>query len=99
MASGCWSFTERIPRGDVAAALIAGRIFVLGGETSTQVFSTNESLDLRSLTWGPAPTKAGENVVFRALLDSIVVASACPQDLNEINHYRPSSIGIELSPD
>jgi len=52
-----------------------------------------------SLTWGPAPTKAGENVVFRALLDSIVVASACPQDLNEINHYRPSSIGIELSPD
>lgn len=43
------------PRGDVAAALIAGRIFVLGGETSTQVFATNEALDLRSLTWGPAP--------------------------------------------
>ena len=24
-------------------------------------------------------------------VDSIVVASACPQDLNEINHYRPTS--------
>jgi uncharacterized protein len=52
-----------------------------------------------SLSWGPAPTKAGENVVLRALLPSIVVASACPQDLNEINHYRPSPVGIELLPD
>ena len=43
------------PRGDVAAALIAGRIFVIGGETSTQVFPTNEALDLRTTTWGPAP--------------------------------------------
>jgi uncharacterized protein YcgI (DUF1989 family) len=52
-----------------------------------------------SLTWGPAPTKAGDDVVFRALLDCIVVASACPQDLNEINDFRPSSIGIELLAD
>jgi uncharacterized protein len=49
-----------------------------------------------SLTWGPAPTKPGDFVVFRAALDSIVVVSACPQDLNEINHYRPTSIGIEV---
>jgi uncharacterized protein YcgI (DUF1989 family) len=49
-----------------------------------------------SLTWGPAPTKAGDDVVFRARIDAIVVASACPQDLNEINNYRPSSIGLEL---
>jgi hypothetical protein len=49
-----------------------------------------------SLTWGPAPTKGGDDVVLRARLDAIVVASACPQDLNEINNYRPSSIGIEL---
>jgi uncharacterized protein YcgI (DUF1989 family) len=52
-----------------------------------------------SLTWGPAPTKAGDDVVFRAGLDAIVIASACPQDLNEINNYSPSSIGIELLPD
>jgi len=49
-----------------------------------------------SLTWGPAPTKAGDDVVFRARIDAIVVASACPQDLNDINNYRPSSIGLEL---
>jgi uncharacterized protein YcgI (DUF1989 family) len=52
-----------------------------------------------SLRWGPAPTKAGDDVVFRARLDSVIVASACPQDLNEINNYRPSSIGIELLAD
>lgn len=51
-----------------------------------------------SLSWGPAPTVAGDDVVLRAALPAIVVASACPQDLNEINHYRPSSIGIELLP-
>ena len=51
-----------------------------------------------SLSWGPAPTKAGDHVVLRAVMPTIVVASACPQDLNEINHYRPSPIGIELLP-
>jgi uncharacterized protein len=49
-----------------------------------------------SLAWGPAPTKAGDGVVLRAELDCIVVASACPQDRNEINHYRPTPIGIQL---
>src|SRR5919198_3615861 len=39
-----------------------------------------------SLRWGPATAKSGDHVVFRALVDSIVVASACPQDLNEINN-------------
>jgi len=49
-----------------------------------------------SLTWGAAPTKAGDSVVLRAEMDCVVVASACPQDRNEINHYRPTPIGIEL---
>ena len=49
-----------------------------------------------SLSWGPAPSKAGDSVVLRAALPAIVVASACPQDLNEINHYRPSPVGIEV---
>jgi uncharacterized protein YcgI (DUF1989 family) len=49
-----------------------------------------------SLMWSPAPTKAGDGVVLRAELECIVVASACPQDRNEINHYRPTAIGIEL---
>jgi hypothetical protein len=49
-----------------------------------------------SLTWGPAPTSAGDGVLLRAGLDCIVVASACPQDRNEINHYRPTPIAIQL---
>jgi uncharacterized protein YcgI (DUF1989 family) len=49
-----------------------------------------------ALTWGPAPTRAGDRVILRTELDSIVVASACPQDLNEINHFRPTPIRIEL---
>jgi uncharacterized protein YcgI (DUF1989 family) len=52
-----------------------------------------------SLAWGPATSTAGDHVVFRALLDSIVVASACPQDLNEINNWHPSSVALELLPD
>jgi uncharacterized protein len=50
-------------------------------------------------TWSPSPTSAGDGVVMRAELDCIVVASACPQDLSEINHYRPTPIGIELLED
>jgi uncharacterized protein YcgI (DUF1989 family) len=49
-----------------------------------------------SLAWGPAPSRAGDHVVLRAEIDAIVVASACPQDLNEINHGDPTSVGIEL---
>ncbi len=48
-----------------------------------------------SLAWGPAPSHAGDHVVFRAEIDAIVVASACPQDLNQINHGNPTSVGIE----
>ena len=49
-----------------------------------------------SFTWGPSPARAGNGVVLRAALDCVVVASACPQDRNEINHYRPTPIGIQL---
>jgi uncharacterized protein YcgI (DUF1989 family) len=49
-----------------------------------------------SFTWGPSPARAGDGVVLRAALDCVVVTSACPQDRNEINHYRPTPIGIQL---
>jgi len=44
----------------------------------------------------PAPTKPGDSVVFRAEVDTIVVTSACPQDLNEINHFNPTPIAIQI---
>jgi uncharacterized protein YcgI (DUF1989 family) len=48
------------------------------------------------LEWQSAPTKAGDFVIFRAELDCIIVASACPQDLNVINNEGPTDVAIEL---
>jgi uncharacterized protein YcgI (DUF1989 family) len=48
------------------------------------------------LEWHPAPTKAGDFVVFRAEMDCIIVASACPQDLNAINNEGPTDVAVEL---
>lgn len=49
-----------------------------------------------SIDWRAKKTKAGDYVRFRAEMDCIVVASACPQDLTDINNNEPSRIGIEL---
>ncbi len=49
-----------------------------------------------SLAWGPAPTAPGDHVVLRAEMDAVVVASACPQDLNEINHGTPTPVALEV---
>jgi uncharacterized protein len=48
-----------------------------------------------SLAWGPAPTLAGDHIMLRAEMDAIVVASACPQDLNVINHGNPTPVAME----
>lgn len=49
-----------------------------------------------ALGWEPAPTSPGDGVVLRAVLDCIVVLSACPQDLVPINGGTPTSLEIEL---
>ena len=51
-----------------------------------------------TLAWGPAPRGAGDHVELRAELEAIVVASACPQDMNPINHGTPTSVAIERLP-
>lgn len=38
--------------------------------------------------------KAGEKVVLKALMDVIAAASACPQDINPLNNYRPSDLRL-----
>jgi uncharacterized protein YcgI (DUF1989 family) len=46
--------------------------------------------------------RAGDKLVLRTLMDSIVAVSACPQDLNPCNGYRPSPLMIRVidpSPD
>ena len=38
------------------------------------------------------PSKAGDAIVFEVLMDSIVGVSACPQDLNPCNGFKPTPI-------
>jgi uncharacterized protein YcgI (DUF1989 family) len=52
-----------------------------------------------SLGWEPAPTAAGDSITLRAEMDTIVVVSACPQDIVPINDRNPTSIAIELLDD
>ena len=44
----------------------------------------------------PAPTAAGDSVTIRALLDAIVVVTACPQDVTDLCGGAPSPIDIVL---
>jgi uncharacterized protein len=52
--------------------------------------------DGMQLGWEPAQTRAGDSVTFRAVMDAIVVVSACPQDIVPINNCDPTAIDIEL---
>lgn len=47
-------------------------------------------------TWCPATTAPGDFVVLRAEMACVVVASACPQDMNEINNYNPTSVALKV---
>ena len=49
-----------------------------------------------TIAWLPAPTKAGDYVLMRAELDLMLVVSACPQDIVQINERRPTPVEIEL---
>jgi uncharacterized protein len=49
-----------------------------------------------SLGWDPAVTGPGDSITLRAEMETIVVVSACPQDIVPINDRNPTSIAIEL---
>lgn len=48
-------------------------------------------LSTGDLEWRETVAKPGDSVVFRALIDCIMVMSACPQDVVRINSGRPVS--------
>ena len=48
------------------------------------------------LEWRETVSKPGDRVVFRALIDCIMVMSACPQDVIRINSGRPVSAQYAL---
>jgi uncharacterized protein YcgI (DUF1989 family) len=45
---------------------------------------------------GPAPSKAGDEIVMKAWFDIIVAISACPQEFNPIAGWYPSEILVEI---
>jgi hypothetical protein len=44
----------------------------------------------------PATSQAGDHIVFRALMDVIVVLSSCPMDVNQISTGGITSLAIEV---
>jgi uncharacterized protein YcgI (DUF1989 family) len=51
------------------------------------------------LEWREPASKPGDSVIFRALVDCIMVMSACPQDIIPINAGRPVSAHYALLDD
>ena len=66
---------------------------------SINLFMNIPVSDGGSLGWEPAPTQAGDSITFRAVMDCIVVVSACPQDIVPINSCNPTAVAIELLED
>ncbi|MEV0388153.1 urea carboxylase-associated family protein [Nonomuraea sp. NPDC050643] len=50
------------------------------------------------LRWLPAVGRPGDAITFRADTDCVVVVSACPQDLVEINGGDPTPLAIDVLP-
>jgi uncharacterized protein YcgI (DUF1989 family) len=59
------------------------------------VFMNTPFLPDGKVRWLPTATAPGDHVVFRALLDCVVVVSACPQDMTGINR-RPGPLLLDV---
>jgi uncharacterized protein YcgI (DUF1989 family) len=51
------------------------------------------------LTWTPASTQPGDYVVLEAVMDCVVILSACPQDIAPVNSGRPTPLVVSLEND
>jgi uncharacterized protein len=66
---------------------------------SINLFMNIPVSDDGALGWEPAPTRPGDSITFRAVMDCIVVVSACPQDIVPINDCNPTAVAVELLED
>ncbi|GLW66532.1 hypothetical protein Arub01_47760 [Actinomadura rubrobrunea] len=48
------------------------------------------------LRWLPAESRPGDAITFEAVMDCLVVVSACPQDLVDVNAGGPSPLAIDV---
>lgn len=60
------------------------------------VFMNIPVKDGNHLTWEAPTTKAGQNIIFRADMDLIIVFSACPNDQTPINGYTSSDVHYQI---
>ncbi|MGE2713669.1 DUF1989 domain-containing protein [Mycolicibacterium litorale] len=61
------------------------------------IFMNIPVTDDGALSWLPAASRPGDAVVFQALMDCVLVVSACPMDVNAINGHRPTQLAIETA--
>ena len=47
----------------------------------------------------PAPSRPGDRIVFRCLVDVVAAVSSCPMDLSPINGGRITSLQLAVRPD
>ncbi|MBE3014152.1 urea carboxylase-associated family protein [Microbispora sp. NEAU-D428] len=50
------------------------------------------------LAWLPATSRPGDAVTFEAVMDCLIVVSACPQDVVGINGHLPTPLAIDVLP-
>lgn len=81
---------------NLGAALAAAGLAVGHVPQPVNLFMRIPVLDGAELGWLPAESAAGDSVTLRALTDLVVVLSACPQDLVDINAGAPTPLAIEL---
>ncbi|GAB2592121.1 urea carboxylase-associated family protein [Streptomyces capparidis] len=71
-----------------------------GVRTGTVPQPVNVFMDVRQdaggLTWHPASTRPGDTITFQAVMDCLVVLSACPQDLAPVNSGPPTPLSVTV---
>ncbi len=80
---------------NLADALAAHGVF-----TGTVPQPVNVFMDIRQdagkLTWHAASTRPGDTITFEAVMDCLIVLSACPQDLAPVNAGPPGALSVTV---
>lgn len=73
-----------------------GEDFDLRGEMAWNVFMHNRVTEDGQVVTDPASHSAGSTITLQAHMDTVVLLSACPQDLSPCNAFHPSSMLLRL---
>lgn len=63
---------------------------------SVNLFQNSPAAADGTVMRGRSPSRPGDRIVLRALMDLIVVGSACPQDLSDLNGFHVTDIRIRV---